>query len=416
VQAQPLPWRTAVDGLCHTHPIAECQALADLEPAFEDDGAARAAVGAAVFVTAAALELAGLPSEALAIRAVPGSTAPEAMAAVQDRLMAAFVTLLPPGARRATRSWSSVTWWVQFEQDSARPVWRRRVHDEGSPPASQRELLVIAARFLQRVTGRQVVGEAALDEATDFGTQAIAHGAPGGPILHGLLALVANLPQQPTPVAPVDQGPPERPSRRQVVTALESARASVTRCVGPFDGTVNVRITFGPDGQPTDATITGGFANSAVGSCARAAVMDVHVPAFESEAQTVTYPYVVYGAHPDRTPPVPVLPPAIPPRPHHVIPVQAILPVTHDERPVASPADSLEGALAALDVTVRACVPGRRGTVTLTVTVAGTGEADHVTAAGRFADTERECMEAAVMNAHFPQFSGPARRIERACA
>lgn len=74
----------------------------------------------------------------------------------------------------------------------------------------------------------------------------------------------------------------------------------------------------------------------------------------------------------------------------------------------------VEDGMRAVVPDVRACFHqrGASGTVTLNVTIPGTGDAGAVSVTGEFADTPLgDCAAAAARSASFPKFSGPPIRI-----
>ncbi len=421
------PWRDVLRGWCTQSTVTECTRVAGLDPDPDPERRSEEALVAADRavreITPIALVAAGETTWAQTLRGAPAMRDAPGVNAMLGQLLSAYVALLPARARPLARGWLPGSFWQDAQAAMPTPAWRRRVRDANRPAAAQRDLIARAATLAQRAS-QDLAVDASMDAAVEIGALAIARGASRDDVIRALVGAVEAMPRRPPPPDPMNDGPPEHPSRRQVMVALESVRPQVVRCVGTQDGTVMARVTFhGSDGRATDVSVSGVFANTMVGSCTRTAVMSASVPAFEQDSVSVNYPFVVFGAHPNQQPPLPVIPPerqpdaprAQDPAPVAMATATANQPVTTGdtrvagELPAQPAADDVERVFTTLEAQVRACAPTQRGPITLTVTVAASGLPDSVAAEARsLASSARDCIEAAVMNAQFPRFSGAA--------
>jgi hypothetical protein len=420
------PWRDVLRAWCAEGATPECARVPSLDPdpdpAHRAELAITAADRAAREISALALAAGNQPVWAQTLRETPSMHDASGATALLTQLLNAYVALLPAGARSLARGWSPDTFWHDAEGAQSTTTWRRRVRDAGSPAAALRDQIARAAMLVEQATTQDLAGDGALDAAAELGAMAISRGALRDEVIRVMVAAVEAMPTRPPPPDPDNDGPPEHPSRRQVLIAMESARAPVARCVGPQDATVLVRVSFnGSDGHVADATVTGGFAGTMLAACTRSSVMNVTVPPFDRASVTVNYPYVIFGGHPERQPPPPAIPPApavtavrAPPRPPDAPPPDTH-PANDEPRrprapvnlPAAPPPDEIERVFTALEGPVRACAPTARHVINIEVTISGGGLADHVAASGRGLPAEaRDCIEQAVMNAQFPRFDG----------
>ena len=451
-QTVTVPWRDALRGWCGRSPTTECARIAGLDPDSDDarrqDEVFLAADRGAREISALALMSASQPLLSQRVRNAAPVTDAASASRYLDELVAVYVALLPPGARSIARSWRGASFVSDVEAAQLTHAWQTRVHDANTPAAAMREQIVRAAMLVARaVGGSNITIDAALDDMAALGTSAIANGAAGEDVIRALVMTVETMPQRPPPPDPWNDGPPDHPSRRMVLIAMEAVRAQIARCVGVQDATLLVRVTFqGSDGHAAQANVVGPFEGTMVGACARTVALNAHVPPFARDEISVNYPFSVFGAHPDRQPP----PPAVPPGPGQTRrePVRAVAvapvpppastpappaPVVVREPtppPVATPTPTpavdagamnivagdigLRAVFEVLEPALMACAPGARGQVTVEATINAEGLADHVSAQGpRLAVEARDCIEQAVMGATFPGAPGEPTRTVR---
>lgn len=86
-------------------------------------------------------------------------------------------------------------------------------------------------------------------------------------------------------------GLPAQPSRDQIKTAIEGARAAVQACAGASHGLTTAHITILGSGRVSATNIEGAFAGTPQGSCMARALRGATFPRFSASSLQVTYPF-----------------------------------------------------------------------------------------------------------------------------
>lgn len=84
----------------------------------------------------------------------------------------------------------------------------------------------------------------------------------------------------------------DRPSRNDVLQALNKVKSAVSACGGGQSGVATTAITVsGSNGRVTSANVSGPFAGTPVGSCVARAVRRARFPKFKQSTFSVTFPF-----------------------------------------------------------------------------------------------------------------------------
>ncbi len=93
-------------------------------------------------------------------------------------------------------------------------------------------------------------------------------------------------------IEPEPEEPPRRaPTRAELHAAMEAVRADVAACATDQHGVLPVRVTFGPEGRVTAASVVGAFAGTEAEQCAIRALRGASVPPFEGDAVSFNFPF-----------------------------------------------------------------------------------------------------------------------------
>ncbi|HJK95748.1 MAG TPA: hypothetical protein RMF84_00930 [Polyangiaceae bacterium LLY-WYZ-14_1] len=84
---------------------------------------------------------------------------------------------------------------------------------------------------------------------------------------------------------------PDKPSRNDVLQALQSVQPAIRGCRESRGGVAQVRITVASSGRVRNAVVQGVFAGTPEGSCVARTVRRARFPRFSDPSFTVTYPF-----------------------------------------------------------------------------------------------------------------------------